>query len=70
MKDNDFRLYFYDSGILTKWFKYKKHKFKSLGELEQYLESLEVNDIISRKRYQFVAVQYFEPYKSKIVKVY
>jgi len=69
MENKDLRLYIYDSGGLKKWWKPKRHKFKTLKDVNLYMESLQLKKYIV-KDYQFILIEYYSLYKSKIIKLY
>ena len=56
----DIRLYIHDCGILQK--NRTTHKFNSLEECEEYVEK-------RAKKFQFVILEYFGKFNSKIIKV-
>lgn len=60
---DDYRIYFYNSGILQKHTRFKK-SYKNIEETENAIKLYKYN-----KDYQWVIVQYYKPYHSKIVKI-
>jgi hypothetical protein len=69
----DLRLYYYESGTLRRVGNSKsdkslrnRHYFTSLEEVENHIEKLTERWL---KGKQFVIVEYFELYKSKIIKI-
>jgi|694.fasta_scaffold00478_44 hypothetical protein len=69
----DIRLYYYDNGTLKKNGSRKgEHLFESIEQLKNYLEDKRNNSLRLKKFYnivQFVIVEYFDKYKSKIIEV-
>lgn len=60
----DIRVYYYQSGSLVKCYGTKKHFHPSVESAEEFIEREKI-----RFDRQFVIVQYFERYQSKILKV-
>jgi len=70
----DLRLYYYESGSLRKHGSLKsgirtKHFFKSEEEIQEVLDWYTINSNRLRINHQYVVVEYFAIYQSKIIKV-
>lgn len=65
----DIRLYYYDAGQLKKNDTRKKyHHFETLEEVREMIESYKYRKLDIHFR-QWVIVEYFDKYKSKIIEI-
>lgn len=66
----DIRLYFYEHGTLRKVYPRKYHFHHSEDEAEKTIDLLMQNNIRQKwKLSQFLIVEYFNAYQSKILKI-
>lgn len=61
-----YKLYYYQLGSLVKWT--RRQKFYRIEDVDAYINTIKMKNL--RLHYQFVLVEYKEPYNSKIVKIY